>query len=196
MSSQSNSFLPIESKTSKGFTLLIKMIGRSFLILTPLSVIVMAISVFIAKEISVEIKIVLITLFIAILCFCIWMLFQKNEKNMTTHIIVDEKGIHHYCNRDIVCSITYAELHSNPELGKYDVLLTEYDESAPSLCIHSFEPELKKATRKTVNLNIDTVITNGNLLLKNFVKGILIFRPDLKIAPNVLDLYQLEEFNK
>ncbi|MGN7706168.1 hypothetical protein [Chryseobacterium sp. 22543] len=196
MSSQSNSFLPIESKTSKGLALLIKMIGGSFLILTPSSVIIMAVMVINAKEISVEIKIVLIVLFMAILSFCVWMLFQKNSKNTTTHIIVDEKGIHHYCNRDILYSITYAELHSNPESGKYDVLLTEYDESAPSLCIHLFEPALKKATRKTVNLNIDIVITNGNLLLKNFVKGILIFRPDLKIAPNVLDLYWLEEFKK
>ncbi|MDP9961136.1 hypothetical protein [Chryseobacterium lathyri] len=115
---------------------------------------------------------------------------------MTTHIIVDEKGLHHYCNRDILYSIHYAELHPNPETGKYDVLLTEYDESAPSLCIYFFEPALKKAMRKAVNLDIDTVITNGNLLLKNFVKGILIFRPDLKVAPNVLDLYHLEEFNK
>ncbi|MDQ0067805.1 hypothetical protein [Chryseobacterium lathyri] len=115
---------------------------------------------------------------------------------MTTHIIVDEKGLHHYCNQDILSSIPYAELHPNPETGKYDVLLTEYDESAPSLCIYFFEPALKKAMRKAVNLDIDTVITNGNLLLKNFVKGILIFRPDLKVAPNVLDLYHLEEFNK
>ncbi|MBB6331741.1 hypothetical protein HNP24_002691 [Chryseobacterium sediminis] len=156
----------------------------------------MAISVFNAKEISVEIRVVLIALFMAILCFCVWMLFQKNKKSMTTHIIVDEKGLHHYCNRDILYSITYAELHPNPETEKYDVLLTEYDESAPSLCIHFFEPALKQATRKTVNLNIDKVITNGNSLLKNFVKGILIFRPDLKIAPNVLDLYQLEGFRK
>ncbi|MBP1167286.1 hypothetical protein JOE44_004170 [Chryseobacterium sp. PvR013] len=196
MPSQSNSFHPIESKTSKRLSLLIKVVGIAFLIMTPLSIIIMAILAFNAKEISGEIKIVLIALFIAILCFCVWMLFQKNKKNITTHIIVDEKGIHHYCNRNIVHSLAYAELHSNPETDQYDVLLTEYDESAPGLCIYFFEPELKKATRKTVNLNIDTVITNGNLLLKNFVKGILIFRPDLKIAPNVLDLYRLEEFRK
>lgn len=196
MPSQSNSFHPIESKTSKRLSLLIKVVGRSFLIMASLFIIIMAISVFNAKEISVEIRVVLIALFMAILCFCVWMLFQKNKKSMTTHIIVDEKGLHHYCNRDILYSITYAELHPNPETEKYDVLLTEYDESAPSLCIHFFEPALKQATRKTVNLNIDKVITNGNSLLKNFVKGILIFRPDLKIAPNVLDLYQLEGFRK
>jgi len=135
MPSQSNSFHPIESKTSKRLSLLIKVVGIAFLIMTPLSIIIMAILAFNAKEISGEIKIVLIALFIAILCFCVWMLFQKNKKNITTHIIVDEKGIHHYCNRNIVHSLAYAELHSNPETDQYDVLLTEYDESAPGLCI-------------------------------------------------------------
>lgn len=196
MSSQPNSFLPIESKTSKGLTLLIKILGRSFLIITPLSVIIMAIMVLDAKEISVEIKIVLIGLFTAIVSLFAWLITQKTKKNTTTHIIVDEKGLHHYCYRDILHSIPYADLHPNPENGKYDVFLTEYHESAPSLCIYFFEPVLKKIISKSVNLDIDMVITNGNLLLKNFVKGILIFRPDLKIAPNVLDLFRLEEFNK
>jgi len=196
MSSSSNTFLTIESKTSKGLTLLIRVVGRSFVIITPLAVTIMAILVFNAKEISVEIKIVLIALFTAIIWLFVWLFFQKNPKSTTTHIVADKKGLHHYCHQNILYSITYADLQPNPESSKYDVFLTEFDESTPFLCVHFFDPALKKTTWKAVNLDIDIVITNGNLLVKNFVKGILIFRPDLKIAPNVLNLYQLKEFNK
>lgn len=196
MPSQPNSFSPIESKISKRLTLLIKMMGKSFLIITPLAIIIMAILVFNAKEIIIEIKIILIAFFTAIVSLFAWLITQKNPTNTTTHIIVDEKGLHHYCNLEILNSIPYADLHANPENGEYDVFLTEYNESSPSLSIYLFEPVLKKITSMSVNLEIDQVITNGNLLLKNFVKGILIFRPDLKIAPSVLNLFRLEEFSK
>ncbi|EJL72429.1 hypothetical protein [Chryseobacterium populi] len=196
MSPQCNSFSPVESKASEGLTLFIKMIGISLLIITPLSIIIMAIPVFNTKEISTELKIILLSLFTIIASFFAWLIIQKKQKNTTTHIIADEKGLHHYCNRNILHSITFTDLNPNPENGKYDVFLTEYEESAPCLCVYLFEQTLNKSTYKTVNLDIDVVITNGNLLLKNFVKGILIFRPDLKVAPNVLNLFRLEEFDK
>jgi hypothetical protein len=60
------------------------------------------------------------------------------------------------------------------------------------LCFYVFDDAVEKVVMKAFFIEGDVVITNGNSLKEHFIKGIIMFRPDLKIAPGVLDLYNLK----
>ncbi|MFN1216354.1 hypothetical protein ACKW6Q_05135 [Chryseobacterium kwangjuense] len=143
-----------------------------------------------------EIKILIVVLTIFIIWLVGWLLMkQRKEKTgrKITQIVVDNEGIHDYSDQDLVRSLKYSELMSDPENGKYDIFIPRDQTDADyTVCFYVFDDALNTVKLKAFTLNIDHVITNGNELRKHFIKGILMFRPDLKIAPGVFDLYGLK----
>uniref|UniRef100_UPI00262FCE97 hypothetical protein n=1 Tax=Chryseobacterium sp. TaxID=1871047 RepID=UPI00262FCE97 len=74
----------------------------------------------------------------------------------------------------------------------YDVLWTDrgYSESNFELYIFT-KNELDNIKAQPVQFKTTTLIRNSNVLLAHFVKGIMHFRPDLKIDPKVLERYHI-----
>jgi len=200
MVSDENQFPAIDSKTSKGWTLAIKVFFSVFVVLTPLIMILMAWLTLASGNIQIEIKILVVVLAILVIGLFVWLLMVQIRTKSTTKIIratVDKTGIHHYSNQGLVKSIQYNQLMPNPENGEYDIFIyLDQSDTDMDLCFYVFDDAANKVVRKALFLEGDFVITNGNLLKKHFIKGISMFRPDLKIAPGVLDLYKLENNNK
>ncbi|GEN72278.1 hypothetical protein [Chryseobacterium lathyri] len=197
MVSDENQFPAIDSKTSKGLTLAIKVFFSIFAILTPLMMILMVWFTLASNSIKFEIKILIVVLAILVIGLFVWLLMVQIREKSTTKIIratVDKTGIHHYSNQGLVKSIQYSQLMSNPENGEYDIFIyLDQSDTDMDLCFYVFDDAVNKVVRKALFIEGDIVITNGNSLKKHFLKGISMFRPDLKIAPGVLDLYNLKK---
>ncbi|KFF03907.1 hypothetical protein [Chryseobacterium luteum] len=197
MGSDENQFPAIHSKISKGWTLVIKVFVSIFAVLTPLMVILMAGFTLASEKISIEIKILIVLLALLMTGGFIWFLIVQIREKSAVKIIrsaVDKDGIHYYGNQGLVKSILYSKLMPNPENGKYDVFINpgQVDTDIDS-CFYLFDEESGKAVMKALFLEGDVVITNGNSLKKHFIKGIILFRPDLKVSPGVQDLYNLKK---
>lgn len=195
MVSDENQFPAIDSKTSKGWTLAIKVFFSIFAVLTPLMMILMA-WLTLASKIKFEIKFLIAVLAIFVIGLFVWLLRVQIRKKTATKIIratVDKTGIHYYSNKRLVKSVQYNQLMPNPENGKYDVFIPlDQTDTIMDLCFYVFDDVVEKVVMKAFFIEGDVVITNGNSLKKHFIKGIIMFRPDLKIAPGVLDLYNLK----
>lgn len=198
MGSQPHEFPAIHSKISANRTLVVKVLFSIFkliVVLIPLLMIVMTVLTLKSGAVIIEIKILVVVLTIFIIWLVGWLLMkQRKEKTgrKITQIVVDSQGIHDYSNQDLVKSLKYSELMPDPENGKYDIFIPrDHTDADYTVCFYVFDDALNTVKLKAFTLNIDHVITNGNELRKHFIKGILMFRPDLKIAPGVFDLYGL-----
>lgn len=197
MGSDENQFPAIHSKISKGWTLVIKVFVSIFAVLTPLMVILMAGLTLASEKISIEIKILIVLLALLMTGGFIWFLIVQIREKSAAKIIratVDKDGIHYYGNRGLVKSILYSKLMPNTENGKYDVFIPlDQTDTIMDLCFYLFDDAVDKVVMKAFFIEGDVVITNGNSLKRHFIKGITMFRPDLKISPGVLDLYNLKK---
>ncbi|MDQ0593098.1 hypothetical protein QFZ37_001467 [Chryseobacterium ginsenosidimutans] len=197
MESDENQFPVIHSKISKGWTVAIKAFGSIFAVLIPLMMILMTGFTLASESIKFEIKILIVVLAILIIGLFVWLLIVQIRKKSTTKIIrvtVDKTGIHHYSNKGLVKSIQYNQLMPDPENGKYDFFIyLDQTDTNMDLCFYVLDDAVEKVVRKALFIEGDFVITNGNTLKKHFIKGIIMFRPDLKIDPGVLDMYKLNE---
>jgi len=195
MVSDENQFPAIDSKTSKGWTLAIKVFFSIFAVFTPLMMILM-VWLTLASKIKFEIKFLIVVLAIFVIGLFVWLLRVQIRKKTATKIIratVDKTGIQYYSNKGLVKSVQYNQLMPNPENGKYDVFIPlDQTDTIMDLCFYVFDDMVEKVVMKAFFIEGDIVITNGNSLKKHFIKGIIMFRPDLKIAPGVLDLYNLK----
>ena len=110
-----------------------------------------------------------------------------------TKITIAKNGINYYNDIELIKTLNYDDLKIRPQNEKYDVFLGEMGEGGPFLLnFYVLDPESGTLMRECAVLDSDAVITNSNQLIRHFVTGILYFRPDLKIEPGVLNLYQLE----
>lgn len=195
MGPDEDQFPVIDSKISKGLTLVIKVFFSIFAVLIPLMTIFMA-WLTVDSNIKTELKILMVLLAILIAAGFIWLLITKIKEKPGPKIIrtaVDRTGIHHYSHQGLVKSILYTQLMPNPENGKYDVFIPlDQTDTDMDLCYYVFDDLSDKIVIRSLFLEGDFVITNGNSLKKHFIKGITFFRPDLKISPGVLELYKLE----
>ncbi|PIF47014.1 hypothetical protein CLU96_4060 [Chryseobacterium sp. 52] len=197
MGSHENQFPTIHSKISKGWTLVIRIIGLIFAVLIPLMMILMAVITLDSKEINVEIKFLFVVLAVLVIGLFVWLWMIHIREKSTEKIMgttVDKTGIHYYNNQGLVKSIHYSKLMPNSENGKYDIFIKlDQTDTDMDLSFYVFDDVADKTVRKALLIEGDFVITNGNSLKKHFIKGIIFFRPDLKISPGVLDLYKLTE---
>ncbi|KMQ65510.1 hypothetical protein ACM46_06390 [Chryseobacterium angstadtii] len=150
----------------------------------------------ITSNIQIELKILMVVLAILVAAGFIWLLIVKLKEKSGTKIIrttVDRAGIHYYTNQGLVKSIQYNQLMPHPEDGKYDVFINlDQTDTDMDLCFYIFDDASDKIVIKALFIEAESIITNGNLLKKHFIKGITFFRPDLKISPGIFDLYKLD----
>ncbi|GEM_PF-1209602 len=204
MISEADKFPAIHSKISKNWTLVIKVLFSIFkviVVIIPLMMVLMLVLTLKSREIIIEIKILIVVLTIAVTGLVVWSLIKQGQGKAgrkITQIVVDSQGIHDYSGQDLVRSLKYSELLSDPENGKYDIFIPRDQTDADyTVCFYLFDDALNTIKLQAFTLNADGVIINGNELRKHFIKGIIMFRSDLKIAPGVFDLYGLSiNFNK
>ena len=166
-------------------------------LLSPLSVIGMLILVFYSEDsekIPYPFKILFTLLTVLLVLFFIWLFIQdkRRPRHKITRITVDHKGLHHYRGADIRKTLLFSSLVANPQKDEYDIVLhiPEGDSTPPyDICFFVMNTDLNIIQEQTFYLDCEFVIVNGNLLKRHFVQGIMTFRPDLQIAPNVLDVY-------
>lgn len=161
----------------------------------PIALIVSTIVVFNSRHSSISLKIGILVLSLPLVWFFGWLMVteRKKTKSNVTKITVDKKGINYYNDIELIKTLNYDDLKIRPQNEKYDVFLSELGEEGPFILnFYVLDSESGRLLRKDPAFDSDVVITNSNQLTRHFVTGILYFRPDLKIEPGVLNLYQLE----
>lgn len=127
------------------------------------------------------------------LCALIWIAVAsyRSGKPGYTRAGVDAEGLHQYGEGVPVQSLCYEALRANSRGGVYDVLWTDwgYGETNPDLYVF-VKNESGAVQARAVAFKI-FLVPNGNALLAHFVRGVMRFRPDLKIDPQVLSRYQI-----
>ncbi|WP_153394284.1 hypothetical protein [Chryseobacterium vaccae] len=185
-------FQPLSSIPARGLTVALKVFLLSLFILIMGSLAGMIIFSFWVKEL--EIKLIILGFSVPVLSFLTWMAIAEYRAKPPkyTQIQVDEKGLHHYGENTLPQSLLYESLFANSEGGAYDVLWTDrgYSESEFDLYIFT-KNELDVIKAQPVKFKTTVLVRNPNALFAHFVKGIMYFRPDLKIDPNVLERYHI-----
>ncbi|MBB6502037.1 hypothetical protein [Pedobacter cryoconitis] len=190
-----NNFPEITSRHSHVFTSFIKGFGWLMSVYVPIALIVSTIVVFNSRHSSISLKIGILVLSLPLVWFFGWLMVteRKKTKSNVTKITVDKKGINYYNDIELIKTLNYDDLKIRPQNEKYDVFLSELGEEGPFILnFYVLDSESGRLLRKDPAFDSDVVITNSNQLTRHFVTGILYFRPDLKIEPGVLNLYQLE----
>lgn len=190
-----NNFPEITSRHSHVFTSFIKGFGWLMSVYVPIALIVSTIVVFNSRHSSISLKIGILVLSLPLVWFFGWLMVteRKKMKSNVTKITVDKKGINYYNDIELIKTLNYDDLKIRPQNEKYDVFLSELGEEGPFILnFYVLDSESGRLLRKDPAFDSDVVITNSNQLTRHFVTGILYFRPDLKIEPGVLNLYQLE----
>eukprot|EP01012_Entosiphon_sulcatum_P052968 TRINITY_DN72855_c0_g1_i1.p1 TRINITY_DN72855_c0_g1~~TRINITY_DN72855_c0_g1_i1.p1 ORF type:complete len:176 (-),score=9.97 TRINITY_DN72855_c0_g1_i1:18-494(-) len=148
-----------------------------------------------SRHIPIGLKIGMPVLSLLLVWFFGWLMvtMRKKTKINVTKITIDKNGINYYNSIELIKTLNYDDLKIRPQNEKYDVFLSEFGEGGPFLLnFYVLDPESGRLLRKQPVFDSDVVITNSNQLTRHFVTGIIYFRPDLKIEPGVLNLYQLE----
>jgi hypothetical protein len=195
MTSTKSNFPEITSGHSRVFTSFIKGFGWLMSVFVPVAWIGSTILVFNSRHISIGLKIGMLVLSLLLVWFFGWLMvtMRKKTKSNVAKITIDKNGINYYNDVELIKTLNYDDLKSRPQNEKYDVFLSEFGEGGPfMLNFYVLDPESGRLLRKQPVFDSDAVITNSNQLTRHFVTGILYFRPDLKIEPGVLNLYQLE----
>jgi hypothetical protein len=162
-------------------------------VFVPIAMIGLTILVFNSGHISIGLKIGMLVLTLLLVWFFGWLMvtMRKKTKSNVTKITIDKNGINYYRDIELIKTLNFDDLKTRPQNEKYDVFLSELGEDGPFLLnFYVLDAESGGLLRKQPDFDSDVVITNSNQLTRHFVTGILNFRPDLKIEPGVLNLYQ------
>lgn len=195
MDFQGNEFSKIESLKSKKITFIANALGAFIFVSTIVGIIYSEIIIIESGKLSVEFKISSVVLSVILLSFLVYAVLKHTiiiRKNKITKVIVDQNGLHHYKNEIIIESLTFESLYPNPDLKNYDVVLSDGEDVAYDICVYYFDSSRNTIVYKAIILNTPFSIRNGKELKRHFIKGVLKFRPDLKVSPKVLDLLNLK----
>lgn len=190
-----NNFPEITSRHSQVFTSFIKGFGWLMSVYVPIALIVSTIVVFNSRHSSISLKIGMLVLSLLLVWFFGWLMVTERKKTKcnVTKITIDKNGINYYNDIELIKILNYYDLKIRPQNEKYDVFLSELGEEGPFILnFYVLDSESGRLLRECPVFDSNVVITNSNQLTRHFVTGILYFRPDLKIEPGVLNLYQLE----
>ncbi|MFD2555040.1 hypothetical protein [Sphingobacterium tabacisoli] len=191
-----DNFPELSSRHSLGLTHFIKGFGWVFSVFVIVFAVFAGILVFAKSPITIGFKIPLVGLCILLLLFfgrLIISSLQKGNESTIVQITVDKCGVNYFEDGVRIRTLYYEDLKESPESGGYDVFLDDTGEGGPYyLLFYVVDPTSGNLKMRSLDLNSKSVILNGNKLSRHFVMGILLFRPDLKIAPGVLDLYRVE----
>lgn len=190
-------FPEMEAKNSKGLTLAFRIFGYSLPVIISICCITILVIIFSSddsEKIPIIVKISLSLLTILLLWFFGWLFMQEKKKsrNKVTRITVDCRGLHHYINENVMKSLLFSSLQSNYQDGEYDIMLSvpQGESDHPyHILFFTLNNDLNVVQETAFLLDADFIITNGNQLKKHFLKGLMIFRPDLRIDPGILKIY-------
>ena len=195
MDFQNSEFSEIESLKSKKITFIAKAIGVFLFVSTILGIINLEIIIIESGKLAVEFKISSVVLSVVLLSFLVYFILKDiimTRNNKITRVIVDQNGLHHYKNETIIESLTFESLYPNPDLKNYDVVLSEGEDVGYDICIYYLDNATNIIIYKAITFKTPFSIRNAKELKRHFIKGILKFRPDLKVSPQVLDLLSLK----
>lgn len=184
-------FPPLYSISARRQTVALKVFLLAIFTLVLTALLAGVVLSFWIKEVSIR----MLTIGIAapVLCALIWIAVAtyRSGKHRYTQARVDTEGLHQYGEGVPVQSLCYEALSANNRGSVYDVLWTDwgYDETNPNLYVF-VKNELGTVQVQAVEFRI-FLVPNGNALLAHFVRGIMRFRPDLKIDPQVLSRYRI-----
>lgn len=182
-----------QSERAEKVTFLVKAVGYMLYIITTLGIIEIAITVLSSHEIDLVVKILSAVLTLFLLFFLIRTFFKQlteDKENKITGVIVDQQGFHHVQDLKKVQSITFDSLRPNLN-KKYDVDLSDGDDVSIELLVYHQDYLANKIVCKAITFGTSFSIKNGEELKKHFIKGMMVFRPDLRISPRVLDFYNV-----
>ncbi len=184
-------FEKMHSKPNMGWTLTLKTVLLSFFVL-------MLIALLVATVMSFDIRATgkrLLVLGFSIGAFCllltILLVTIRSKAPKYTDILVDDNGLHEYGKDAPALSLLYKSLDVNNEGGAYDVLFTDqgYTETNSELCVF-IKDESGNTSIQAVAFRV-FFTPDGNALKRHFIKGIMRFRPDLRIDPEALKWYRI-----
>jgi uncharacterized integral membrane protein len=184
-------FPPLHSISARRQTVVLKVFLLTFFALLLAALLAGVVFSFWIKDASIRVPVIGIAA--AVLCALIWIAVAsyRSGKLRYTRARVDTEGLHQYGEGLPAQSLRYDALSANSSGGVYDVLWTDlgFDETNPDL--HVFVKNESGAVQiQVVEFRI-FLVPNGNALLAHFVRGIMRFRPDLKIDPQVLSRYRI-----
>jgi hypothetical protein len=195
MDFQNNEFSEIESLKSEKTTFIVKALGAFIFMSIILAIINSEIIIIESGKLPVEFKISSVILSVILLSFLIYLVLKGvigMRKNKNTKVIVDQNGLHHYADQIIIESLTFESLCPNPDLKNYDVVLSQGVDLVSDICVYYFDNSTDTIIYKAIIFNTPFSIRNAEELKRHFIKGVLKFRPDLKVSPKVLDFLNLK----
>lgn len=194
MDFQNNEFSEIESLKSNKITFIVKVLGAFIFVSTILGIIISEVVIIESEKLSVIFKFYSVVLSVLLLSFLIYAIVKHTitiRKNKITKVIVDYNGLHHYDNEIVIESLTFKSLSPNPDPKNYDVVLSEGEDVSLDICVYYFDNATNTIIYKAIIFNTPFSIHNAKELQRHFIKGVLKFRSDLKVSPQVLDLLNL-----
>lgn len=190
-------FPELSSRHSRGLTFFIKGFGWFFSLFILVFAVFTGVMVFTEISITPGLEILLIGICLLLLLLFGWLILsflRKGQENNFTRLVVDNQGIHYYNETECINKLHYDDLRHIPNTKGYDVFLNDPGEDGPYyLLFYIIDPTTGKFKIGSIDFNAQNVITNSNKINRHFIKGIQLFRSDLKIAPGVLDLYRVEK---
>ena len=193
MDTRGNEFQAKQSVRAEKATFLAKAVGYLLYAITASGITVITITVLSSSDIDTILKILSAVLALLLLFFLIRTFFKQiseDQGNKITGVLVDQQGFHHVQNLKIVKSITFDSLQPNLN-KKYDVDLSDGDDVSIELLVYHQDYATNKIVCKAITFETPFSIKNGEELKKHFIKGIMVFRPDLRISPRVLDFFNV-----
>lgn len=184
-------FPPLYSRSARRQTVVLKVVLLTFFVLLLATLLAGVVFSFWIKEVSI--RVLIIGVAAPVLCALIWIAVAsyRSGKPKYTQARVDTEGLHQYGEGVPEQSLLYEALSANNKGGVYDVLWTDlgYSETNPDLYVF-VKNESGVIQMQVVEFRI-FLVPNGNTLLAHFIRGIMRFRPDLKIDPQVLSRYRI-----
>lgn len=184
-------FPPLYSISARRQTVALKVFLLAFFALVLAALLAGTVLSFWIKEVSI--RVLIIGIAAPVLYALTWMAVTtyRTGKPRYTRARVDAEGLHQYGEGVPAQSLYYEALCASSGGAEYDVLWTNwgYGETNPDLCVF-VKNESGTVQVQAVEFRI-FLVPNGNALLTHFVRGIMHFRPDLKIDPQVLSRYRI-----
>ncbi|MGN7986637.1 hypothetical protein ACTJKC_04805 [Pedobacter sp. 22226] len=190
-----NEFQAKQSERAEKATFLAKAVGYLLYAITALGIIALTVTILFSNKTDTSLKI-LPAIFATCLLFFLFRTFFKQlaqaKENKITAVLVDQQGFHHVEDFKTVKSITFDALRPNPG-KKYDIDLSDGDDVSIELLVYHRDDVANEIVCKAITFETSFSIKNGEELKKHFISGIMLFRPDLKIAPRVLDFFDMKD---
>lgn len=181
----------MHSKPAMGSTIALKTVLLSFFVLLLIGLLVATVTAFDIRDTGKR----LLVLGFSIGAFCLLMTILivtlRSKAPKYTDILIDDNGLHEYGKDAPTLSLLYESLDVNNAGGAYDVLFSDqgYTETNSELCVFIKDESGNTRTQAVVFRVFFT--PDGNALKRHFIKGIMRFRPDLRIDPEALKRYRV-----